>query len=158
VWKLLWCFAEWSLSLLFWELCQSVYDVIYEFPPVLSSCWCYVMDGAVFFRLVVVQLSSPRVNLCHALGTTCNCLWALSLFGYFYDCPSFPFASHLRRVPGRLHWSYTVLLPCLVDVEKLRGKEGVLWLLVLVGGGSFHLRLLHWLSSREMSGVAGFSQ
>jgi hypothetical protein len=43
-----------------------------------------------------------------------------------------------------------------VDVEKLRGKEGELWLLVLVGEGSFHLRLLSCLVSREKSGGAGF--
>jgi hypothetical protein len=44
-----------------------------------------------------------------------------------------------------------------VDVEKLRGKGGELCLLVLVGKGSFHLRLLRCLASREKSGVAGFS-
>jgi hypothetical protein len=42
-----------------------------------------------------------------------------------------------------------------VDVEKLRGKEGELWLLVLVGEGSFHLQLLRCLANRDKSGVAG---
>ena len=40
-------------------------------------------------------------------------------------------------------------------VEKLRGKEGELWLLVLVGKGSVRLRLLRCLACKEKSGVAG---
>jgi hypothetical protein len=50
----------------------------------------------------------------------------------------------------------TTLLPSLVDVEKLRGKEGELWLLVLVGKGSLYLQVLRCHVSREKSGVARF--
>jgi hypothetical protein len=103
-----------------------------------------------FLPLLTVQRCTPRLTSLY------DCLCALTLFGYFYNCPYFPFPAHLRRVPGRLHWSYTALLPCLVDVEKLRGKEGELWLLMLVGKGSFHLRLLRCLASRGKLGVAGF--
>jgi hypothetical protein len=41
-----------------------------------------------------------------------------------------------------------------VYVEKLRGKEGESWLLVLVGEGSVYLRLISCLASGEKSGVA----
>jgi hypothetical protein len=71
-------------------------------------------------------------------------------------CASGRIAAHLRRPPGHLRWSYAALLPCPVDVEKLRGMEGELWLLVLVGKGSFHLLLLRCLVSRDKSGVARF--
>jgi hypothetical protein len=43
-----------------------------------------------------------------------------------------------------------------VDGEKLHGKEGELWLLVLVDKGYFYQRLLNCLASRENSGVSGF--
>jgi hypothetical protein len=49
------------------------------------------------------------------------------------NCPSLLFT--FDRVPGLLHWSYTALLPCLLDVEKLRGKERELF--VLGGKGFF---------------------
>jgi hypothetical protein len=88
-------------------------------------------------------------------GTTCNCPFARGL-DFTCNSPSFPCdAAHLRRAPGCLSCCSTAFLPCLVDVKKLHGKEGELWLLVLVGKGTFHLRLLRWLASREKSGVAG---
>jgi hypothetical protein len=44
---------------------------------------------------------------------------------------------------------------CHMDVEKLGGKEGELWLLVvLVGQNSLYLQLLRCLVSRDKSGVA----
>jgi hypothetical protein len=96
-------------------------------------------------------------SICCGLGVGRH-LWLSCARMLYVTCiPSSPFAAHLHRVPGRLHWSYTPLLPCLVDVEKLGVKEGELWLLVLVGEGSFHLRLLRCLASRENAGVAGFS-
>jgi hypothetical protein len=83
-------------------------------------------------------------------------VFAPSRFLISCNCPSFFCDAQLRRDWGRLRLSYTALLPSLVDVEKLRGKEGELSFLVLVGKGSFHPRLLRCLSSREKSGVAEF--
>jgi hypothetical protein len=53
--------------------------------------------------------------------------------------------------PLKLH----CLLPCLVNVEKLGGKGGELWLLVLVGKGSLLvlLILLRCLASRESQSI-----
>jgi hypothetical protein len=100
---------------------------------------------------------SPRVNLCHALGTTCNRPLPGCWTSLVRNSPSFPCAAaHLRRAPGRLRCCGTAHLHCLVNVEKLGVKEGELWLLVLVGEGSFHLRLQRCLASSEESGVAGF--
>jgi hypothetical protein len=65
-------------------------------------------------------------------------------------CRYFPCAAYLRRVPGHLHW-----LHCLVDVEKLGGEEGELWLLalLLVGQSSLYLPFIRCLASRDKSGV-----
>jgi hypothetical protein len=49
--------------------------------------------------------------------------------------PFFPFVAHRRESGCILHWCYTALLFCLVDVEELRGEEG-LWLLVIAGEDS----------------------
>jgi hypothetical protein len=43
-----------------------------------------------------------------------------------------------------------------MDVEELRGKEGGLWLPVLVGVGSFHLRSLNCHARMGKSGVTGY--
>jgi hypothetical protein len=48
------------------------------------------------------------------------------------------------------HWA----LPRLVNAEKLCGKEGELWLLVLAGQSSLYLQFLRCLSSTDKSGVA----
>jgi hypothetical protein len=95
------------------------------------------------------------VNLRHALGTICNCLWALLLSVTSMTGPPFPL---LLTSPMFLDSSTEVTLHSLhlVEVEKLRGREGELWLLVLAGKGSFHLQLLRCLASREKLAVAGF--
>jgi hypothetical protein len=74
---------------------------------------------------------------------------------HFYNCLSFSCAAHFRRVPGHIRWSYTVLLPYLLDVEKLDGEKGELWLLGLVGQSPLYLQLHRYLASRDKSGVAG---
>jgi hypothetical protein len=86
----------------------------------------------------LLSLLSNRSAL---LGVTCNGLLL-------------PFAAPLCRVPGRLRWRYSALLPCLVDVEKLGGEEGELWFLGLVGQSTLYLQFLRCLASRDKSGVA----
>jgi hypothetical protein len=65
--------------------------------------------------------------------TALSRLYFIYYFFYLYPFLSGT-AAHLHLVSGHLHWSYFHLL---VDVERLGGKEGELWLLVLVGESSF---------------------
>jgi hypothetical protein len=90
--------------------------------------------------------ASPQVNLCQALGTTCNSLSLLippcwtSLVIVFHF---FPFAAHLCHVP----WTPSLTLHCTLCLcrgcQELCDEEGELWLLVLAGKVPFHLRLLN---------------
>jgi hypothetical protein len=49
---------------------------------------------------------------------------------------------------------YVALLLYLLDIQRFGGKEGELWLLMLVGKGYLYLQLVRCLISRYKSGVA----
>jgi hypothetical protein len=134
-----------------------LFDTAVEF---YTGSIVYVMKCMLLFYIYKTNYCLlPLLSLCccYASCDTYNCSEAW-LVNTYSRLASSSLAAHLHPVLGNLRWSYVALLPCLADVKKLGGKEGELWLimllLLLLSKGYLYLQLLRCPVSRDKSGVA----
>jgi hypothetical protein len=73
----------------------------------INRVWETIRENTNISAKESITVHSPRVSLCHALGTTCNHCLSLFMSGLWASLlivfPFFPFAAHLRCDPGHLH-------------------------------------------------------